>query len=162
AANMLADRGALDLNGRVCSYWPEFGAAGNEKSLSVGYSRINRVYSGSISRLLKRSSWIGTTSQNVLPQSDRLGSLAASSAMTEWATATGSERPYGAQADGVWTSMTQRKSPDPWGLISPSDYRPIEMITSHRCCSNRNRRKHSGSPTPARMPTTTQLDFSAA
>ena len=28
AANMLADRGALDLNAPVCSYWPEFGAAG--------------------------------------------------------------------------------------------------------------------------------------
>ena len=26
--NMLADRGALDLNAPACSYWPELGAAG--------------------------------------------------------------------------------------------------------------------------------------
>ena len=31
AANMLADRGALDLNAPVCSYWPEFGAAGKRE-----------------------------------------------------------------------------------------------------------------------------------
>ena len=82
AANTLADRGALDLNAPVCSYWPEFGAAGNEKYLSVGYSRINRVYSGSISPLLRRSSWIGTTSQNVSPHKDRFGSLAANTDIT--------------------------------------------------------------------------------
>ena len=31
AANTLADRGALDLNAPVCSYWPEFGAAGKRE-----------------------------------------------------------------------------------------------------------------------------------
>ena len=83
AANMLADRGALDLNAPVCSYWPEFGAAPeNEKYLSVGYSRINRVYSGSISRLLRRSSWIGTTWQKFSPHKDRFGSLAANTDIT--------------------------------------------------------------------------------
>jgi CubicO group peptidase (beta-lactamase class C family) len=33
AANMLADRGALDLNAPVSSYWPEFGAAGKREVL---------------------------------------------------------------------------------------------------------------------------------
>ena len=31
AANMLADRGALDLNAPVCRYWPEFGTAGKRE-----------------------------------------------------------------------------------------------------------------------------------